>query len=217
MCIHSDSIRNLFTRHKTPPKSSYRLKQHCICTDSWDTLIDAGSCNPWPAAKIYMLLALQSAFFRHFHLSSPWLSNLWIGPPKLGGHVWSFKEKERMSSLWPGIHFASQLWCWNLKWQSLWFVIANRIKQFPSSSNMHNFWWSWECPSRTPTTSTICITVTLCAIELIFLNLLSFNNCKPWSSSECTCYLDVPKSNTKIIWTPIYLSGMWLGVSLRSN
>jgi hypothetical protein len=166
---------------------------------NWRRLLQSLTCSQ----NIYAS-GSPICFSRHFHLSSPWLSNLWIGPPKLGGHVWSFKEKERMSSLWPGIHFASQLRCWNLKWQSLWFVIANRIRQFPSSSNMHNFLWSWECPSRTPTTSTICITVTLCAIELNLLNLLSFNNCKPWSSSECTCYLDVPKSNTNYLDTYIF-------------
>lgn len=97
MCIHSDSISpwlgicSLDTR--LHPNHLTAWKQHCICTDSWYTLIDAGSCNPWPAAKTCASVS-PICFSRHFHLSCPWLSNIWIGPPKLGGHVWSFKEKE---------------------------------------------------------------------------------------------------------------------------
>ena len=48
----------------------------------------------------------------------------------------------------PPITNGSQIWFWNLKWQwqSLWFAIANWMKQFLSRSNGL---WTWKCPQHT--------------------------------------------------------------------
>ena len=142
-----------------------------------------GSCNPWPAAKT-CASGSPICFSRHFHLSSPWLSNLWIGPPKLGGHVWSFNLPFDLVYI---LHLNSDVETWN-----------DNLCDSQLLTGSHNFQAHPTCiifggvgsvPVGTPTTNTICIIVTLCAIELNFSNLLSFDNCEPWSSSECIMLL----------------------------